>query len=135
MFAEIVYGWNMCRYLDQLAMAAKYHTEVYCRQTLIGGNYGLLNKTTFVPNPDYYRWNRSTLIWITCYFFYFFFNFVIRYMTNMFHWASYSALLWHRLMGTGVLSVERRSVGPHLRTYAHCSKGKVSSFVFLNIFI
>lgn len=46
---------KMYRYLDQLAMAAKYHTEVYCRQSLIGGNYGLLNKTTFVPNPDYYR--------------------------------------------------------------------------------
>ncbi|XP_076885876.1 heparanase-like protein 1 [Bidens hawaiensis] len=76
-------------YLDQLAMAAKYHTEVYCRQSLIGGNYGLLNRTTFMPNPDYY-----------------------------------SALLWHQLMGTGVLSVERINVGPHLRTYAHCSKGK-----------
>uniref|UniRef100_A0A7N1A3Q7 Uncharacterized protein n=1 Tax=Kalanchoe fedtschenkoi TaxID=63787 RepID=A0A7N1A3Q7_KALFE len=24
------------------------------RQTLIGGNYGLLNTSTFVPNPDYY---------------------------------------------------------------------------------
>lgn len=43
------------RYLDQLGMASKYHTKVYCRQTLIGGNYGLLNATTFVPNPDYYR--------------------------------------------------------------------------------
>ncbi|KAL4559317.1 hypothetical protein LXL04_031455 [Taraxacum kok-saghyz] len=80
---------NSFWYLDQLAMAAKYHTQVYCRQSLIGGNYGLLNKTTFMPNPDYY-----------------------------------SALLWHRLMGTGVLSVQRISVGPHLRTYAHCSKGK-----------
>nr|GFD60937.1 heparanase-like protein 1 [Tanacetum cinerariifolium] len=50
---------------------------------LIGGNYGLLNKTTFMPNPDYY-----------------------------------SALLWNQLMGTGVLLVERRSCGPHLRTYA-----------------
>nr|XP_043635670.1 heparanase-like protein 1 [Erigeron canadensis]XP_043635671.1 heparanase-like protein 1 [Erigeron canadensis] len=80
---------NSFWYLDQLAMAAKYHTQVYCRQSLIGGNYGLLNKTTSLPNPDYY-----------------------------------SALLWHRLMGTGVLSVERRYVGPHLRTYAHCSKGK-----------
>ncbi|XP_071716421.1 heparanase-like protein 1 isoform X2 [Rutidosis leptorrhynchoides] len=87
---------NSFWYLDQLAMAAKYHTEVYCRQTLIGGNYGLLNKTTFLPNPDYY-----------------------------------SALLWHRLIGTGVLSVERRSVGPHLRTYAHCSKGKTGITLLL----
>ena len=43
------------RYLDQLGMAAKYRTKVYCRQTLIGGNYGLLNTGTFVPNPDFYR--------------------------------------------------------------------------------
>ncbi|CAL5435150.1 unnamed protein product [Camellia sinensis] len=46
-------------YLDQLGMAASYGTKTYCRQTLIGGNYGLLNTTTFVPNPDYY----SALLW------------------------------------------------------------------------
>ncbi|KAL7239640.1 hypothetical protein ACSBR2_005520 [Camellia fascicularis] len=48
-------------YLDQLGMAATYDTKTYCRQTLIGGNYGLLNTTTFMPNPDYYSallWNR-----------------------------------------------------------------------------
>jgi len=43
------------RYSDQLGMAATYHTKVYCRQTFIGGNYGLLDTSTFVPNPDYYR--------------------------------------------------------------------------------
>ncbi|THU65236.1 hypothetical protein C4D60_Mb05t01530 [Musa balbisiana] len=42
-------------YLDQLGMASKYNTKVYCRQTLIGGNYGLLDTNTFIPNPDYYR--------------------------------------------------------------------------------
>ncbi|KAF2317127.1 hypothetical protein GH714_012022 [Hevea brasiliensis] len=42
-------------YLDQLGMASAYDTKTYCRQSLIGGNYGLLNTTTFVPNPDYYR--------------------------------------------------------------------------------
>ncbi|EXB80736.1 Heparanase-like protein 3 [Morus notabilis] len=46
-------------YLDQLGMAASYDTKTYCRQTLIGGNYGLLNTNTFVPNPDYY----SALLW------------------------------------------------------------------------
>ncbi|EAY87898.1 hypothetical protein OsI_09318 [Oryza sativa Indica Group] len=48
-------------YLDQLGMSSKYDTKTYCRQTLIGGNYGLLNTTTFEPNPDYYSallWNR-----------------------------------------------------------------------------
>ena len=43
------------RYLDQLGMASVYNTKTYCRQTLIGGNYGLLNTTTFLPNPNYYR--------------------------------------------------------------------------------
>ncbi|XP_042756766.1 heparanase-like protein 3 [Lactuca sativa] len=46
-------------YLDQLGMASTYNTTTYCRQTLIGGNYGLLNTTTFVPNPDYY----GALLW------------------------------------------------------------------------
>lgn len=46
-------------YLDQLGMAATYDTKTYCRQTLIGGNYGLLNTQNFVPHPDYY----SALLW------------------------------------------------------------------------
>ncbi|PKU59735.1 Heparanase-like protein 3 [Dendrobium catenatum] len=46
-------------YLDQLGMSANYDTKSYCRQSLIGGNYGLLNTTTFEPNPDYY----SALLW------------------------------------------------------------------------
>ncbi|XVE71532.1 hypothetical protein DITRI_Ditri10aG0158300 [Diplodiscus trichospermus] len=46
-------------YLDQLGMASKYDTKTYCRQSLIGGNYGLLNTTNFKPNPDYY----SALLW------------------------------------------------------------------------
>ncbi|TYJ16948.1 hypothetical protein E1A91_A09G016400v1 [Gossypium mustelinum] len=48
-------------------------------QTLIGGNYALLNTTTSIPNPDYY-----------------------------------SALLWHRLMGSTVLAVTQES-NPNLR--------------------
>ncbi|TVU09278.1 hypothetical protein EJB05_42739, partial [Eragrostis curvula] len=43
-------------FLDQLGMSAKYDTKTYCRQSLIGGNYGLLNRTTFQPNPDYYSY-------------------------------------------------------------------------------
>ncbi|KAK8340468.1 hypothetical protein V6Z12_A08G102300 [Gossypium hirsutum] len=46
-------------YLDQLGMASKYDTKTYCRQSLVGGNYGLLNTTNFEPNPDYY----SALLW------------------------------------------------------------------------
>ncbi|XP_022751808.1 heparanase-like protein 3 [Durio zibethinus] len=73
-------------YLDQLGMASSYDTKTYCRQSLIGGNYGLLDTTTFVPRPDYY-----------------------------------SALLWHRLMGSNVLST-RFSGTTSVRAYAHCSK-------------
>ncbi|CAK8563222.1 unnamed protein product [Lathyrus sativus] len=50
---------NSFWYLDQLGLSSRYNTKVYCRQTLIGGNYGLLNTTTFTPNPDYY----SALLW------------------------------------------------------------------------
>uniref|UniRef100_A0A1J3CN25 Heparanase-like protein 1 n=1 Tax=Noccaea caerulescens TaxID=107243 RepID=A0A1J3CN25_NOCCA len=75
-------------YLDQLGMSSRHNTKVYCRQTLVGGFYGLLEKGTFVPNPDYY-----------------------------------SALLWHRLMGKGVLAVQKDGP-PQLRVYAHCSKGR-----------
>ncbi|XP_074583370.1 heparanase-like protein 2 [Curcuma longa] len=88
---------NSFWYLDQLGMASKYNTKVYCRQTLIGGNYGLLDSNTFVPNPDYY-----------------------------------SALLWHRLMGKGVLSIDV-SGSSYLRAYAHCSKGKVGGVSMLLI--
>jgi len=35
-------------------------------------------------------------------------------------------------MGTGVLDVERFNIAPHLRTYAHCSKTKVSSCLWIN---
>uniref|UniRef100_A0A0E0MNZ3 Heparanase-like protein 1 n=1 Tax=Oryza punctata TaxID=4537 RepID=A0A0E0MNZ3_ORYPU len=38
---------NSFWYLDQLGQSAKYDTKVYCRQTLIGGNYGLLDTETF----------------------------------------------------------------------------------------
>ncbi|XP_019463405.1 PREDICTED: heparanase-like protein 3 [Lupinus angustifolius] len=50
---------NSFWYLDQLGMSATYDTRAYCRQTLVGGNYGLLNVSTFMPNPDYY----SALLW------------------------------------------------------------------------
>ncbi|KAI8543254.1 hypothetical protein RHMOL_Rhmol08G0202900 [Rhododendron molle] len=91
---------NSFWYLDQLGMAAKYGTRVYCRQTLVGGNYGLLDTTTFIPNPDYYRQDNS------------YFLSPIKY-----------ALLWHQLMGNEVLAVNI-SASPYLRSYAHCSKGR-----------
>ncbi|XP_010906003.1 heparanase-like protein 3 isoform X1 [Elaeis guineensis] len=73
-------------YLDQLGMSSTYDTKSYCRQSLVGGNYGLLNTTTFHPNPDYY-----------------------------------SALLWHRLMGSKVLSTNFTGT-KNIRAYAHCAR-------------
>ncbi|GLT77136.1 hypothetical protein SLA2020_487480 [Shorea laevis] len=85
-------------YLDQLGMAASYDTKTYCRQTLIGGNYGLLNTATFVPNPDYY-----------------------------------SALLWHRLMGSKVLFTNFTGTN-NIRAYAHCSKqSKGITLLLINV--
>ncbi|CBI27258.3 unnamed protein product, partial [Vitis vinifera] len=46
-------------YLDQLGMSASFNHKVFCRQSLIGGNYGLLDTTSFIPNPDYY----GALLW------------------------------------------------------------------------
>ncbi|GAB2223131.1 hypothetical protein Droror1_Dr00017268 [Drosera rotundifolia] len=85
-------------YLDQLGMAASYNTKTFCRQTLIGEHYGLLNTSSFLPNPDYY-----------------------------------SALLWHQLMGTRVLSTTPYGTN-ELRAYAHCSKQSQGfALLFLNL--
>ncbi|XP_038882987.1 heparanase-like protein 2 isoform X2 [Benincasa hispida] len=85
-------------YLDQLAMAASYNTKVYCRQTLVGGFYGVLLPHTLAPSPDYY-----------------------------------GALLFHQLMGPGVLKVDN-NVSSYLRTYAHCTKGRTGvSMLFINL--
>ncbi|KAF7838810.1 heparanase-like protein 3 [Senna tora] len=85
-------------YLDQLGMSASYDTKTYCRQSLIGGNYGLLNTSNFVPNPDYY-----------------------------------SALLWHRLMGSNVLSTTFQGT-KYIRAYAHCAKqSKGITILLLNL--
>lgn len=50
------------RYLDQLGLASVHETKTYCRQSLIGGNYGLLDSRTFVPNPDFYRLGENSSI-------------------------------------------------------------------------
>ncbi|KAK7309845.1 hypothetical protein RJT34_06911 [Clitoria ternatea] len=85
-------------FLDQLGMTSTFNHKVYCRQSLIGGNYGLLNTTSFIPNPDYY-----------------------------------GALLWHRLMGSNVLSASHEG-SPYLRAYAHCSKkGPGVSVLLINM--
>jgi heparanase 1 len=46
-------------YLDQMAVLASTGHKAYCRQTLVGGNYGMLDWFSYEPNPDYY----SLLLW------------------------------------------------------------------------
>eukprot|EP01062_Namystynia_karyoxenos_P005213 TRINITY_DN11833_c0_g1_i1.p1 TRINITY_DN11833_c0_g1~~TRINITY_DN11833_c0_g1_i1.p1 ORF type:complete len:499 (+),score=151.95 TRINITY_DN11833_c0_g1_i1:69-1499(+) len=41
-------------YADALAGLARENHTCYQRQTLLGGSYGLLNRTTYAPNPDYW---------------------------------------------------------------------------------
>ncbi|XVF60285.1 hypothetical protein PTKIN_Ptkin08bG0033100 [Pterospermum kingtungense] len=50
-------------HLDQLGMASNFNHKVFCGQTFIGGNYALVDATTFTPNPNYYGallWHRLT---------------------------------------------------------------------------
>lgn len=41
-------------YADALGNLSKHGHSAYCRQTFIGGSYGLLNRTSYEPNPDFY---------------------------------------------------------------------------------
>jgi len=41
-------------YADALGLLASLNHTGFCRQSLVGGNYGLLNRTTRQPNPDFY---------------------------------------------------------------------------------
>ena len=75
-------------YVVQLGALAATHA-VQCRQTLIGGYYELIDKTTRSPNPDFY-----------------------------------TALLWKKTMGTGVLAATfAAAAAPQLRLFAHCTAG------------
>ncbi|MFQ6630687.1 hypothetical protein Gotur_009637 [Gossypium turneri] len=59
------------QHFDQLGMVLTYNLKVFYTQTLIDGNYALLNTTTSIPNPDYYgallwhRLMRSTVLAVT----------------------------------------------------------------------
>ncbi|KAG4128135.1 hypothetical protein ERO13_D09G003200v2 [Gossypium hirsutum] len=93
-------------YFDQLGMASTYNHKVFCRQTLIGGNYALLDTTTFIPNPDYYGSVSS---------------------------QKQLRFYGHRLMGSIVLAVTQES-NPNLRVYAHCAKKKPGiSIIFIKL--
>jgi heparanase len=46
-------------WLDQLGLLAKNECKVIVRQTLTGGDYGLIDYDTMNPNPDYW----ATILW------------------------------------------------------------------------
>ena len=46
-------------FLDGLGVLAQRGHHTFCRQTLAGGSYGLLNTSTLAPNPDFY----ALLLW------------------------------------------------------------------------
>jgi heparanase 1 len=46
-------------WLDQLGLMAHEGVETVFRQSLVGGDYGLLGEKTFVPRPDYF----ASLLW------------------------------------------------------------------------
>lgn len=46
-------------YNDNMATLAQRNHKAFCRQTLVGGNYGLLDARSLEPNPDFY----SALLW------------------------------------------------------------------------
>ncbi len=49
------------RYVDQLGRLAKLGADMVFHQTLVGGNYGMLEPETFAPRPNYwvaYLWKR-----------------------------------------------------------------------------
>jgi hypothetical protein len=47
------------RYVDQLGRLAKMGASAVFHQTLVGGNYGLLDPETFAPRPNYW----AALLW------------------------------------------------------------------------
>lgn len=52
--------------LGPIGQASTFNHRVFCRQTIIGGNYGLLNTTSFIANPDFYGYTNSSKL--NCYF-------------------------------------------------------------------
>jgi len=46
-------------YLDNMAVIAQRGHAAFCRQTLVGGSYSLLDTSKLVPNPDFF----AALLW------------------------------------------------------------------------
>ena len=46
-------------YLDHLATLAKNGIQGFARSTLVGADYGMLNRSTYAPHPDYF----AALLW------------------------------------------------------------------------
>lgn len=135
--------------MDNLGLAAYFNHKTHCRQSLIGGNYGLvilflpyfevfllnifwclfcqLNTTTYEPNPDFYRFP-----------FLFIFPFLKGLKISSFPLGIFfSALFFKSIMGRKVLNVEVENE-PNVRAYAHClrrNRQKIPSKVVCFILI
>lgn len=88
-------------YLDQMGSFATTGHKSYCRQTLVGGNYGMLDWITYEPNPDFY----SLLLW--------------------------SRLMGPRVLAAKTGEVQHTGdgsgSGSNLRAYCHCTRKSASS--------
>jgi heparanase 1 len=78
-------------FLDQMGIFAANGHGAYCRQTLVGGHYSLLDYFTYEPNADYY----SLLLW--------------------------SRLMGKNVLATFAASQEPIETDLSLRAYSHCS--------------
>ena len=82
-------------FLDGLGVLAQRGHHTFCRQTLAGGSYGLLNTSSLAPNPDLY----ALLLW--------------------------RQLMGERVLGARAAASSASGSGAelaHLRAYAHCTR-------------
>lgn len=90
-------------FLDQMGIFAANGHGAYCRQTLVGGHYSLLDYFTYEPNADYY----SLLLW--------------------------SRLMGKKVLATSAKSKEPIEADLSLRAYSHCTPGNAGSVTFVLI--
>lgn len=79
-------------YLDALGALPRAGVTGFNRQALVGGDYELLNRTTFLPNPDY---------WVA---------------------YGYRLLVGPRVLHTAAVAPEDPLLNVSLRLYAHCAR-------------
>jgi len=79
-------------YLDALGVLPTVGVTGFNRQALIGGDYELINRTTFLPNPDY---------WVA---------------------YGYRLLVGPRVLAATAVSADDPALNASIRFYAHCAR-------------